>query len=91
MFTSENLDFYYSVRAPVGGGTTEMKLTMNYPESTNVHSYIINEDKINGLNEILSVYDTGLVTYTKNSSTLVELRTNKEFLMQDDGSFKIVD
>lgn len=91
MFTYENLDFHYSVSAPVGGGTAEVILVTDYPKDTNVKTYIINDDKLNGVVESLSVYETGLVVYSRVTPSTAENRTNKEFVMQEDGTFKLFD
>ena len=89
MFTYENLEFHYSVSAPVGGGTSELKLITGYPDDVNVKTYIINDDKLNGISESLSVYETGLVVYSRATPGTAENRTNKEFIMQEDGTFKL--
>lgn len=88
MQKTENLKFDYSLKAPNGGGTSEMNLKTGFDKDVNFTNYIIS--KTDAVNEYFSVYENGLVIWFHETSKEIAIKSNKEFALEDDGNFWLV-
>ncbi|MCI1700027.1 hypothetical protein [Liquorilactobacillus nagelii] len=88
MHKSVNLKYEYFNQAPSGGGTSTLNLKTGYSNDVNFTSYIIKktDDEV----EFFSLYETGLAIWAHNTSSKVEIKSNKEFRLEDDGTFWLV-
>lgn len=90
MFENTDLDYYYTLAAPSGGGNSNMTLRTGHTEQDLIKNYYLNKDIENGPVELFSIYPDGLVIFLRQRADLVEFYSNKEFELHDDGNFVLV-
>lgn len=90
MIENINLEYSYSLEAPVGGGESTLTMKTNYTEDVTAKNFYINDEIEKGPIEFFSIYSTGLVVFFRQSVDLIEIFSNKEFNLTDDGTFILV-
>lgn len=88
MFSHVDLKYDYSLSS-ISGAEVSQKLVTDYDESIKVTNYYI--EKSSNLLEYLSVYETGLVLYLKQTKSEIKVKSNKPFIADDDGNLHLVD
>ena len=90
MFENTDLDYYYTLAAPSGGGETDLSFVTNHTENDLIKAYYLNKDSNKGPLEFFAIYPDGLVIFTRTQPLLIELYSNKEFEINDDGNFVLI-
>ena len=88
MFNHVDLKYYYSLSS-ISGAEVSRNLVTDYDESIKVTNYYV--EKSSDLLEYLSVYETGLVLYLKQTESEIKVKSNKPFIAGDDGNLHLVD
>lgn len=85
----ENLDYEYHVGPVEGSGTITMNLKLGDPylDSHPKSYYVHNSDE---LTEYFTVYPDGLVFFFHKTTTQIDVYTNREFELKDNGDFVLV-
>lgn len=87
MFEGIDLEYYYTLSAPAGGGEANLTLSTGHTEQDLIKNYYLNRDIENGPIEYFSIYPDGLVIFFRQIPQLIEVYSNKEFDLRDDGKF----
>lgn len=90
MFELLDLDCYYTIAAPNSGGEVTLTLSTGHTEQDLVKNYYLNRDIKNGPVEYFSIYPDGLVIFFRQTLELIEIYSNKEFDLGDDGIFYLI-
>ena len=90
MVEQVNLEFEYFLGAPAGGGTSVLNFSTNYSEDVKLTQYVITNDQENGIIDTVNVYSTGLVMYQHQTPDTTITKSNKEFVMNESGTFVLV-
>lgn len=88
MFSHVNLKYDYSLSS-ISGAEVTQKLVTDYDNSIKVTNYYIG--KSSSLLEYLSVYETGLAVYIKQTSLGIKVKSNKQFIAGNDGNLHLAD
>ncbi len=88
MFNHVDLKYDYSLSS-ISGAEVSRNLVTDYDESIKVTNYYV--EKSSDLLEYLSVYETGLVLYLKQTESEIKVKSNKPFIAGDDGNLHLVD
>lgn len=89
MFKHDDLLNRYELTAPINGGTVEMN--MKTPNQGEISNFYINKDIEKGPLEFFSIYEKGLVIFARQTAEKIEIYSNAEFDIGDDGVFVLVE
>jgi len=67
-----------------------MNLKTNYADDVIINNYYINKDIKRGPVEYFSIYSTGLVIFLHQTPTEIQIHSNMEFQLNDDGEFILI-
>lgn len=91
MFTHTDLINHYTLTVSPSTETSGMDLVTGYePSEVTINNYYINKDEKNGLIESFSIYSSGLVIFFRQTSNEINIYSNKEFQLEDDGKFHLI-
>lgn len=90
MVEKKYLDYYYTLSAPSEGGEAEMTMVTGHSDTDEIKNYYINDDINRAPEEYFSIYPDGLIVFFKRTKELIEVYSNKEFDLHDDGIFYLV-
>lgn len=80
----------FILKAPAEPGSAELNLSLgkDYSDSNPIN-YFINQDINKGPLAHITVYGNGLAIYSEQRANSIVIRTNGEFVSQNDGSLKL--
>lgn len=91
MFEYEDLDYVYNLQKSDSLEEVSMDMKTGYDDTVRIHNYHINKDAKKGPLEHFSIYSTGLVIFVRQYADKIYIYSNKEFRLEDDGIFYLVE
>lgn len=91
MFEHTDLDYHYNLQISDSVNEVEMTMFTGYGNDVKIQNFYINNDAKKGPLERFSIYSTGLVIFSRQTADSIDLYSNKEFRLEDDGVFYLVE
>lgn len=91
MFEHTDLDYHYNLQISDSVSEVEMTMFTGYGDDVEIQNFYINKDAKKGPLEHFSIYSTGLVIFLRQGADNIDLYSNKEFRLEDDGAFHLVE